>query len=40
MSRWREGDLRMMPGRVGDRLTLVQVGLEVLAIWLFPHHTS
>lgn len=37
MNKWREGNLRMMPVRVGDRLTLVLVGLEGLALWLFPH---
>lgn len=36
MNKQREGNLRMMPGRVGDRLALVLLGLEGLAICLFP----
>lgn len=36
MNKWREGNLRM-PVRVGDRLTVVLVGLEGLAIRLFLH---
>lgn len=37
MNKWREENLRVIPLSVGDRFTLVLVGLEGLAIWLFPH---